>query len=86
MIKATITLVGKKYESKGKTVEEVISKLNPPIAKGVGVLMLEKGELKREKILNGRTINGIFGERSPTFKAISMKNITILFEDFNDKR
>lgn len=83
MIKATLTLLGKTYEAEGKTVEEVISKLNPPIAKGVGILMLEKGELKREKILNGRTINGIFGERSPTFKAIFLKNITTLFADFN---
>ena len=81
-IKATLHLLGKKYESKGKTVEEVISKLAPPVAKGVGILVLERGERKREKILNGRIINGIFGERSPTFKAIAMKNITTLFEDF----
>ena len=82
-IKATIRILGKTYESKGKTVEEVITKLNPPIAKGVGILVLEKGDLKREKILNPRTINNVFGQASPTMKTIAVRSITILFEDFD---
>lgn len=82
-IKASLTLFGKVYKSSGKTVEEVIDKLNPPVAKGVGVLRLEKGELVREKILNGRIINGTFGQRSPTMRNLAIKNITTLFNDFN---
>ncbi len=83
-IKASLKLLGKFYNSEGKTVEEAITKLNPPVAKGMGILTMEKGNLKREKILNGRVINGVFGERSPTFKAIAMKNIISLFGEFND--
>lgn len=83
-IKISLKLLGKFYKAEGKTVEDVINKLKPPVAKGIGILTMEKGNLKREKILNGRIINNVFGERSPTFRAIAMKNIINLFEDFND--
>ncbi len=82
-ITATLTLLGKTYSSKGKTVQEVLTKLNPPVAKGTGILVLEKGKLKRDKILGGRVVNNIFGERSPIFKELAMKNITSLFSDFD---
>lgn len=84
IIKAILTILGRTYEAEGKTVKEVIAKLNPSIAKGMGVLRLEKGKLVREKVLDGRIINGTFGERSPMTKEINVKNIINLFSDFDE--
>ena len=83
LIKASLKLFGHFYHSQGKTVEEVLTKLKPPIAKGFGILILEKGDKRREKIIRANIINGVFGQRSPTMKSIALKNITTLFEDFN---
>lgn len=82
-IKVTLHNLGKIYESKGKTVEEAITNLNPPIAKGHGVLVLEKGDKRKERILNARIINGVFGVASPIIKSIHIKNIVNLFNDFD---
>ena len=88
-IRDLLKLVGKTYKSKGTNVEEGLTKLNPPIAKGMGVLRLERGDKKKddylwkERILNTRALNGLFGEMSPTMKAIHMKNMVILFDNFD---
>ena len=83
-IKATLHVLGRNYEAKGKTVEEVLLKLKPPIVKSKGILTLEKGDLKKERILNFFIVNSTFGVVSPTTKAFAIKNLTILFNDFND--
>jgi len=82
-IQATLTTLGKTYTSKGKTVEEAIMTLEPPMTKSHGVLVLEKGDKRKERILNARVINNIFGAGSPTTKNIAIKNITSLFNDFD---
>lgn len=82
-IKVTLKVLGKFYNSQGKTVEEALTKLDIPMVRGVGVLALEKGEKKRERILGARLLNGIFGQASPSLKAIAVKNIGTMFEDFN---
>lgn len=82
-IKVSLTLLGRVYKATGKTVEEAITKLDPPIAKTVGILVLEKGDLYRERIINVRTVNGIFGKSSPIMKSLAIKNIITMFNDFN---
>jgi len=81
LIKATLKNLGKYYKAEGKTVEEVIDKLQQPMMRGVAVLTLEKGELKREKILTRTTV---FSKNlSKTARIVAMKNIILLFSDFN---
>ena len=82
-ITASLKIMGKTYEAKGKTVEEVIGKLNPPVAKTMGILVLEKGKLKRVRILNSLTVTSVFGKRSPTTVAIATRNLVLLFSDFD---
>jgi hypothetical protein len=83
IIKLTLHNLGRVYESKGTTVEEAITNLKLPIAKGGGVLVLEKEDRKKERILNARVINNIFGESSSTTKNIAVKNIITLFNEFD---
>lgn len=82
-IKASLKVLGKTFKAEGKTVEEVVSKLNPSLARGVGILVLDKGDLHKERILQPNTVNNVFGQRSPTMKSIAMKSIIILFDEFD---
>jgi len=83
-IKATLKILSRVYKADGKTVEEVITNLEPPIAKTIGILTLEKGKRKKERIINPRMVMGLWGKQSPTMKNIAMKNLINLFGDFND--
>lgn len=83
-IKATLKLLGRYYTAEGKTVEETLNKIKAPVAKTLGILTLEKGDLKKEKIIPPRLVMGVFGKQGRTIKDMAMKNITILFNDFND--
>lgn len=82
-IKATLKILSRYYEAEGKTLEETLLKLKPPVAKTLGILTLEKGKLNRMRILNPRLVMGLWGKQSQTMKDVAMKNITILFSDFN---
>lgn len=88
-IRASLKIFGKTYKSKGTSVEEVLTKLNPPIAKGIGVLRLERGDKKKddylwkERILNTRALGGLFGQMSPIMKTIHLKNMVTLFDNFD---
>jgi hypothetical protein len=83
-IKATLKVLGKYYKAEGKTLEETLTKLKPPVAKSVGILLLEKGKLKREKILQPFTVLGLWGKTGKTRQDIALKNIKLLFSDFDD--
>ena len=72
------TVAGWAYAT-GKTALEAIENLKPPIAKGVGVLVLEHGKERREKILSGRDLNGLWGQVSRMNKEIAQKRIKMLF-------
>ena len=82
-IKATLKLLSQYYTAEGKTVAETLNKLQPGIAKTMGVLTLEKGDLKRERIIQPGIVMGLWGKRSPTMQLVAMKNITALFSDFD---
>ena len=83
MIKTSLKVMGKTYTSKGNTVEKALSSLKTPFAKGMGILTLEKGDLKRDKVLNMKMVNGVFGQANPAMKELAMRNIISLFEDFD---
>ena len=82
-IKATLLILGREHKGEGDTVEKVIKSIDVPMAKGHGVLVMEKGSKRKERILNGRVINNLFGDVNPTTKNITVKNITNLFNDFD---
>ena len=82
-IKATLKLIGRYYEAEGKTLQETIFNLKPPVAKTIGVLTLKKGELERLKILQPRVIMGLWGKQSKTMQDVAMKHINLLFSDFD---
>lgn len=82
-IKATLKLLSRYYTAEGKTVEEVIKKLKPPVAKTLGVLTLEKGTMKKERIIQPRIVMGLWGKCGQTMQDIAMKNIIMLFSNFN---
>lgn len=79
MIKSTLKISGKTYESKGKTVLEAITSLKPEIARGMGLLTITNGEATKEKVLTSHTVRGMFGAVSRLQKEVALKNISQLF-------
>ena len=82
LIKATLIVLGRKNTAQGKSVREVLMKLKPVVAKGRGVLVLERGKQKRERILSRVVVNGVFGATTPTLKEIRLRGIENMFSDF----
>lgn len=82
LLKLTLHNLGKIYESTGKTVKEAIANLKLPKLRGHGILVLEKGKKRKERILSARIVNGVFGVSSATTKNIAIKNIVTLFSEF----
>lgn len=75
-IKLAIKCLGRKFNSEGKTFEEAINKIKIPNgANASSVLTFEQGKIRKTKILNGRQTGGLFGQGSPTRKAIHLKGV-----------
>ena len=73
--------MGKTYRAEGETIIEAISNLNVGNAyKGAGLLMLEKGEVKKEKVLFPSMILRLFGPASPMSKEVITKQVGMLFD------
>ena len=80
MIKSSLKLLGKLYRGKGKTILEAIENLQPDVARGIGILTLAKGDISKEKILQSRTVTGVWGKVSRLNKEIAIKNASQLFD------
>ena len=79
-IKATLKVLGRTYESKGNTPDEVLNGFKTENwIKGAGVLRIEKDGRVREKIIPGSHIRNVFGMASGTLRTVSLKYITSLF-------
>ena len=76
-IKITVKSLGRVFEAEGKTFEEAVGKIK--ISNGamaLSVITVEKGkETIKTKILNARHTNGLFGQGSPSFRAIHLKGV-----------
>lgn len=80
MIKATLKVLGRVYESKGNTIDEVLSNFKTDNwVKGAGVLVVEKGGITKEKIIAGNHIRNLFGMASGTMREVSLKWVKSLF-------
>lgn len=77
--KATIIVLGRKFESVGLTVAEAISNLKPKNVKGKGILVIERGEIKKERVLMPLVTFRLFNSHGLT-KDIVLKQISTLFQ------
>ena len=76
LIKITLKSVGRVFKSEGKTFEEAINKIKiSGGARSTSVIKVEKDGKEIVKILNARHTNGLFGQGSPTMKAIHLKGV-----------
>ena len=78
-MKATLTVMGKKFTGEGKTVSEAIAALKPDITKAKSILLLENGERKRERILTNMQTMRLFS-LSPLMREIALKQVSQLFD------
>ena len=76
--KVTLTMMGKKYNATGDSVADAVSKIKPNNVKAKGILTIEHGENKREKILMPHIAHRLFNSVGLN-REVAMKNITILF-------
>ena len=75
-IKIRVKSLGRIYNSEGATFEEAIDKIKiSGGARATSVINVKIGDKEIEKILNGRHTNGLFGQGSPTMKAIHLKGV-----------
>jgi len=74
----TVKVFGKFWTSKGKTLEEALSKLKIPNAKGVSVWRVEYDGKVKEKIMMPTTTAGLFS-MSGLAKEIAMKRFLTIF-------
>ena len=81
LIKSSLKVMGKTCAAEGHTVLEAILNLKPEVARGTGILTLEKGDVKKEKVVNSRIINNLFGKFvSRISREVAIKNILVLFD------
>lgn len=79
MYTATLHLFGKKYTAKGETVVEAISRVSPGRnIKGKSILVLEKGDWKKERILQPLQTYRLFGSQG-LMREVALKNASLLY-------
>lgn len=72
----TLKSFGRIYKSEGKTFEEAVDKIKiSGGARSTSIIVVEKDDYKKERILNGSQTNGLFGQGSPTTKLIYLKGV-----------
>jgi len=77
---ASIKVLGQFYKSKGSTSKEAIENLKVGnFAKGVGVLEITKGDVKKSKILPAPQVFRLFSA-SPLMREIALKNVGLMFD------
>lgn len=73
MYKASLKIAGSWFRGEGETLLDAVMAVKAPIAKGMGILVLEKGDIKKEKILSRFVTANLFGPSSPTNRQIALK-------------
>lgn len=77
---ATIKAFNRFFTATGSTAREAVENLNVPNAKGVSVLTVSKGEVKRDKILSHSMTFKLFSQ-SRLMREIVLKNIGAYFDN-----
>lgn len=80
-IKSSLKVSGRTCVAEGQTIQEAITNLKPEIAKGTGILTLEKGSVRKEKIIPHNLVMRLFGKNvSRLNQEIALKNVMLMFE------
>jgi hypothetical protein len=80
MYKAKIKVLGKLYNSEGKTALEAIEKLKPEgTPKGFSVLSISKGKTTKDKVLLGTVTFRLFNP-NPTMRTTALKQVSSIFD------
>ena len=78
---ASIKIFGKFYTSTGSTAKEAIENLKPDgVPKGMSVLTISRGDVKKERILNTTQTYRLF-TCSRLMKEVAVKNVSIFFDN-----
>ncbi len=77
--KATVIYMGKRYESVGFSILEAIGGLEIKNPKGKSILMIEKGGMKKEKVLMPMQTYRLFSTLGLS-REIALKNASMLFQ------
>lgn len=76
LYKITLKSLGRIFKSEGLTFEEAIKKIKiSGGARMTSVITIEKAGVVKEKILNARQTNGLFGQGSPTMQFIHLQGV-----------
>ncbi len=75
-VKITLKSLGRVFTSEGNTFEEAIDKIKiSGGARALSIISVEKDGVKKDRILNARQTNGLFGQGSFSMKEIHLKNV-----------
>jgi len=77
---AKLKVLGRFVSAKGGSIEEAITNLKAEGAKGMSILTLTRGSKSRERVLPHVMTAGVFGQVSPTIKAIRLKQLVSRFD------
>ena len=78
MIKLSLKVLGGVHTSSGKNIEEAIVKLNPPIVKGKGILTVDNGDRKADKVIHSSIMAKLFGPNQK-LKEMFIKKYAMMF-------
>lgn len=78
LYKTTLVIFGRRFIAEGETVGDALNKLTPGVARGKSILIIEKDDFKKERILQPFMTYRLFNSHGMT-KQVAIKNITSLF-------
>ena len=74
--KATLKSLGRIYKSEGATIEDALRGIKiSGGARVVSVLLIEHGDMKKNKIINAITTHQLFGQGSPSMREYHLSKI-----------
>lgn len=79
--KATYLMMGKKYTGEGATATEAIANIKLKALKVKGVLTMEKGKDKKERVIMPHVAFRLFNTVGLN-REVALKNISLMFDGF----
>ncbi len=77
--KASIKILSRTYEAKGKTIPEALNKLKVPTVRALGILTVSRGKESKERILHHFHVAKMFNTRGLS-REVAINNISLMFE------
>lgn len=77
--KVTALVLGRKYQARGRTIVEAVSKLAVPHPKGRAILVVEHGDRLKERVLMPPLVFRLFAGGRMS-KEVALKHVSLLFD------